>query len=445
MNISNEYRDKLRTAEEAARAVKSGDWVDYGYGMAYPELLDAALAKRRDELTDVKLRGILIYGPLRTVEADPEQKHFIYNSWHCSGYERKLCDKGLCYFTPMIYRNIFWYYKHQVKCNVAFLCATPMDEHGYFNFSVASGVSRAFAEAADIVIIEVNENLPHVYGVEGESIHISEVDMIVEGPHHPMMQIPGRTPGDVDRKIAENVIPYIKNGSTIQLGIGGVPDALGLMIADSDIHDLGMHTEFCTDSFAMLADSGKITNAKKSVLKGKGVFGIAAGTDFMYDWLRDNPGVVASRMDWVNDPYVLAGMDDFISINGCVAVDLYGQVSSESSGTRHISGTGGQLDFVTGAAMSEGGISFLCMPSSFTDKDGKCHSRIKPTFSGDIVTTPRSQAYYIATEHGVVNLSGRSTWERAEELISVAAPEFREELIAAAEKQRIWRRSNKIR
>ena len=230
---------------------------------------------------------------------------------------------------------------------------------------------------------------------------------------------------------------------TIQLGIGGVPDALGMMIAESDLKDLGMHTEFCTDAFYKLHASGKLTNRCKTLDKGKGVFGVAAGTQVLYDWIDDNPGVAAYPIDYVNDPYVIAQLDNFISLNSCIAADLYGQVSSESSGLRHISGTGGQVDFLTGAAMSKGGKAFICMSSTFTDKSGAVQSRIVPHFDGDIVTSPRSQAYYIATEYGVVNLAGATTWERAESLISVAHPDFRDELIKAAEAQRIWRKSNK--
>ena len=443
INYMPEYQKKLRSPEEAVRIVKSGDWVEYGYGMTFPTLLDAALAKRRDELTDVKIRGLYVYDAIQTVECDPEQEHFIYNSWHTSPYERNLCERGLCYYTPMLYRNIFWYYTHQIHSNVAFLQATPMDEHGYFNFSVSSGVSRAFVEGSDFVVIEVNENLPKVYGGDGESIHLSCVDLVVEGEHPPMRQVPSRVPTEEEKQIAHHVIPHICDGATLQLGVGGVPDALGMIIADSDLKNLGMHTEFCSDSFAMLAEKGQLTSRFKSILPNKGIFGIAAGTDFMYDWIRDNPRVVSYRLDWVNNPQLIAKMDNYISINGCIAVDLYGQVSSESSALRHISGTGGQLDFVTGATMSDGGKSFICMSSTYTDKAGVKHSRILPHFNGDIVTTPRSQSYYIATEYGVANLSGRSSWQRAEALVSIAAPEFRDELIRAAEEQHIWRRSNK--
>lgn len=443
MDYRSEYKSKLRTPAQAAQLVKSGDWVDYSINTVFPALCDAALAARRDELENVKIRGNLIYGPIKAVECDTEQEHFIYSSWHTSSYERKLCDKGLCFYDPMLFRNLFWYYKNFLTVNVAFACVSPMDEHGDFSFSVASGAAPAAVEVADIVVVEVNENLPRVHTLGGGSINIADVDYVVEGPHDPIVSVPSREPTPTDKKIAENVIPYIQDGSTIQLGIGGVPDALGMMIAQSDLKDLGMHTEFCTDAFLKLYESGRLTNKRKTIDRGLGVFGIANGTQVLYDWLADNQSFVSARMSYVNDPSVIARLDNFVSLNSCVNIDLYGQISSESNGLRHISGTGGQVDFLTGAAMSKGGKSFICLNSTFTDKDGGEHSRILPHFNGDIVTSPRSQAFYIATENGVVNLAGRSTWERAEMLISVAAPQHRDELIAAAQSQRIWRKSNK--
>ena len=445
MDYISEYKSKLCTPEQAAALVKSGDWVEYGAGVAFPKLCDAALAKRRDELTDVKIRGILCYGPIEAVECDPEQKHFTYNSWHLTGYERKLADRGLCYYQPMLYRNLRWYYDNFLHINVAFVGAAPMDKHGYFNLSIGTGNARAYIDNADVVVIEVLDGLPHAMGGQDESVHISEVDMVVEGEHGQTIQLPSKAPGEVDAKIAANVIPYLCDGATIQLGIGGVPDALGMMIAESDLKDLGMHTEFATDAFYKLFAAGKITNRRKNIDRNKAVFGIAAGTQDLYDWIDCNPGVAAYPISYVNDPDVIAQLDNFISLNSCVGIDLYGQVSSESSGTRQISGTGGQVDFLTGATKSRGGKAFICMSSTFKAKDGTVKSRISPYFNaGDIVTSPRSQAFYIATENGVVNLAGASTWERAEKIISVAAPEFRDELIKAADAQRIWRRSNKV-
>ena len=443
MTAQEEYRAKLRTPEQAVRAVKSGDWVDYTTSLGFPILLDAALAKRRDELTDVKIRGNLLFGPIQTVECDPTREHFCYNSWHCSGYERKLCDKGLCNYIPMIFRNVVPYYRHFLTVNVAMMCVTPMDKHGYFNLCCATGVARGILEKADIVILEVNERLPKIYGGFDESIHISEVDYVVEGEHPPLPQFPIAPPTEEDVKIADLIVPHIVDGATLLLGIGGMPNVVGARLAESDLKDLGMHTELCGDAYYELYKAGKLTNRRKSHQRGKGVTGIVFGSRSLYDWVDQNPGVVVEPLEYVNAPETIGKLDNMISINNCIAVDLYGQVCAESAGLRHISGTGGQLDYLTGAAMSKGGKAFICMTSSFVDKTGVRRSRVLPHFGGDIVTDPRSQAYYIVTEYGAVNLAGRSTWERAELLVSIAHPDFREDLIAAAEKQKIWRKSNR--
>lgn len=443
MDFLSEYRSKLRTPEEAVKVVKSGDWIDYTTALGMPVLLDKALAARKDELFDVKIRGNLLFGPIEVVECDPTQEHFIYHSWHCSSYERKLCDKGLCYYIPMIFRNLSAYYRHFLDVNVAMITVAPMDKHGYFNLSTSTGLAKAILDDADVVIVEINRNMPKLHGGYDQVIHISEVDMIVEGDDHPLLTLPANTPTDIDIKVAENILPHIVDGATIQLGIGGMPDALGKLIAQSDLKDLGMHTELCSDAYYELYKSGKLTNSKKAKHRNKGVLGIAFGSETLYDWLDDNPGIAAYPLEYVNAAEIIAQMDNMVSINSCISADLYGQVCAETSGTRHISGTGGQLDFLTGAAMARGGKAFICMSSTFTDKDGIVRSRVVPHFGGDIITSPRSQSYMMATEYGVVNLVGGSTWERAERMISIAHPDFRDELIAAAEKQKIWRNSNK--
>lgn len=443
MTVFEKYRAKLRTPEQAVQAVKSGDWVDYTSNVCFPALLDAALAKRRDELTDVKIRGNLIFSPIQTVECDPTREHFLYNSWHCSGYERKLCDKGLCNYIPMIFRNVVPYYRHFLTVSVAMMCVTPMDQHGYFNLSCAAGIARGILEKADIVILEVNEHLPRILGGFDESIHIDEVDYVVEGEHPPLPQFPIAQPTEEDIKIADLIVPHIVDGATLQLGIGGMPNVVGARLAESDLKDLGMHTELCGDAYYALYRAGKLTNKRKSLQRGKGVTGIVFGSQDLYEWVDQNPGVVVEPLEYVNAPETIARHENMISINSCIAVDLYGQICAESAGLRHISGTGGQLDYLTGAAMSAGGKAFICMTSSFVDKAGVRRSRVLPHFNGDIVTDPRSQAYYIVTEYGAVNLAGRSTWERAEMLVSIAHPDFRDSLIAAAEEQKIWRKSNR--
>ena len=242
-DYTSEYKRKLRTPEEAARVVKSGDWLDISMGGAFPSLMDEAIAKRKDELRGVKIRGYLIQQPIQMVECDPSREHFIYNSWHMSGYERKLCDRGLCNFNPMVFRNLGAYYDHFLTVNVAITCVTPMNEHGYFNFSVSNASARAVLDKADVVILEVNENLPWVYGGLDDHIHIDDVDMIVEGPHGPLPGIKTPAASETEMKIAEYVVQNMVDGSTLQLGIGSLPNAVGQMIARSDLRDLGIHTE----------------------------------------------------------------------------------------------------------------------------------------------------------------------------------------------------------
>ncbi len=442
-NFTQEYKEKLRTPEDAVQVIKSGDWVDYTSSLGKPVLLDKALAARKEELYDVKIRGNLIDGPIMVAECDESKEHFIYHSWHCSSYERKLCDKGLCYYIPMVFHNNAAYYEFFLKVNVVMVSVSPMDRHGYFNFSVNTGVAAPITRMADIVIVEVNENMPKVHGGYDECIHISEVDYIVEGEHEPFSYGRLMKPTEIDRKISEKIVPYLVDGSTLQLGIGSMPNALGELIAESDLKDLGMHTELCSDAFLSLHKSGKLTNKRKSIDRGKGVFGCAIGSAELFEWLEDNHGVAAYPFEYANRPSIIAQIDNMVSINSCVAVDLYGQVAAESAGARQISGTGGQLDFLIGASASRGGKAFICMSSTYEDKDGKLHSRIRPQFNGDIITSPRSQVYFLATEYGIINLEGRSTWERAEGLISIAHPSFREMLIREAEERKIWRKSNR--
>lgn len=439
----SEYKEKLASPDEAVKVVKSGDWIDYTSCVGKPVLLDQALAKRRDELYDVKIRGNLMAEPIAVAECDEHQEHFTYHSWHCSAYERRLCDRGLCYYIPMVFHNNAAYYEFFLDVNVVMVSVSPMDKHGYFNFSANTGVAAPITRMADIVIVEVNENLPKVHGGYDECIHISDVDYIVEGEHEPFVQgtLPAVT--EVDRKIAANILPHIVDGATLQLGVGSMPNALGELLAESDLKDLGMHTELCSDAYLSLYKAGKLTNRRKNIDKGKGVFGCAVGSSELYEWIDDNHGVAAYPLEYVNRPSVIAQIDNMVSINSCVSVDLYGQVAAESSGSRQISGTGGQLDFLIGASASRGGKAFICMSSVYKDKKGAYHSRVRPQFDGDIITSPRSQVYFLVTEYGAVNLEGRSTWERAEALISIAHPDFREDLVKEAQQRKIWRRSNK--
>ena len=260
-----------------------------------------------------------------------------------------------------------------------------------------------------------------------------------------MPTIPFKTGDEIDSKIAEMIVKEIPNGATLQLGVGGLPNTVGAMIAESDLKDLGMHTEMLVDAFYLMYREGRLTNKLKPIDKDKAVWAFALGSQDMYDWMDDNPFLAGYPVEYVNDPFVISQFDNFISINNCIDIDLFGQISSESSGTHQISGSGGQLDFTDGAYRSRGGKSIIALRSTFHNKKtGQDESRIRPTLlNGTIVTDPRSQAHWVATEYGMVNLMGASTWERAEKLISIAHPKFREDLIKAAEDMKIWRYSNK--
>ena len=446
MGFEEEYRQKLVTADEAVKVVKSGDWVDYGWCNGTPDALDRALAKRTDELTDVKLRGGILMKMPAVFEREDAAEHFCWNSWHMGGIERKLISRGCSFYSPIRYSELPRYYREHIEPDdVVMIVTTPMDAHGFFNFGPNASHLMAAIERAKTVIVEVNKNMPRCLGGFESEIHISKVDYIVEGDDPAIGELPAGGPAtEIDQKVAKLIVDEIPNGACLQLGIGGMPNAVGALIAESDLKDLGVHTEMYVDAFVDIAKAGKITGAKKNIDRFRQTYAFGAGTKKMYDYMNDNPELMSAPVDYTNDVRVIAQIDNFISINNAVDVDLFGQVSAESSGIRQISGAGGQMDFVMGAYLSNGGKSFICLSSTFTDKTGKTTSRIRPTLiEGSVVTDTRPTTEYIVTEYGMVNLKGLSAWERAEKLISIAHPDFRDELIQEAEKMHIWRRTNK--
>ena len=436
MDFQALYKSKLTTAEEAVKLVKSGDWVDYTWCTNHPVALDRALAGRKDELFDVKVRGGVTMWMPEICKADDAGEHFTWNAWHCSGVDRKIISKDMGYFSPIRYSELPRFYRENVDVDVVMVQATPMDAHGNFSFALACSHLKDMMDKAKTIIVEVNRNMPWVYGLTGSEINIRDVDFVVEGDNPPIAQLGGGgEPSDVDKAVANLIVPEIPNGACLQLGIGGMPNAVGSMIAQSDLKDLGVHTEMYVDGFVDIALAGKITGKRKNLDKGRQVYAFAAGTQKLYDYVNRNPDVMAAPVDYTNDVRVLAQLDNFISINNAIDMDLFGQVNAESAGLKHISGTGGQLDFVMGAYLSKGGKSFIAFTS--TAKDDTI-SKIKNILTpGAIVTTSKNDVDYIVTEYGIAHLRGRSLAERAKQLIAIAHPNFRDELTFDARKRGI--------
>lgn len=430
-------QSKFASPEEAVRAVRAGDWVDYGFGGGFPELLDRALAARRDELSEVKIRGGLVIRPrIEAVECDPEQKAFSYYSWHIGDYERKLQSRGLCRFLPMVLRYLPELYRSHIRVDTAFVPVSRPDGEGYCGLGISNYAWRTIFEQARTVIFEINEQLPTLQGVDGSHrVHLSEADFVVEGAHEPLPIRTYKDPSPIDVQIAEHVVREIPNGATLSLGVGGVPFTVAKLLAQSDLTDLGCHTGTISDAFLALHRAGKLTNRLKEVDAGRSTWNLAMGSQELYDWLQAEPDRFRpGDVDYVHSPERMGQISNFISINGGVQLDLMGQENGESAGTRQLSGIGGQMDFLEGAFRSQGGKGFICINSSRVDKTGTRRSNIVPFIpGGSTVSVPRTMIQYVATEYGVVKLSGLSLWERAQAMISVAHPDFREELTQYAQ------------
>lgn len=445
MDYNKIYKQKLISAKEAAKLVKSGDYVDYSWGVLAPHDFDEAFAKEITSLNDIVVRGGVELEKYKIFDADEKNEHFVYNSWHSLGVIRKLAGEGRAFYSPLKYSELPKYYRTSIrKPNVFVTQASPMDEHGYFNFGVSASHLYAAIENSDIVIIEVNKKVPRGLGGYENCVHIKEVDYIIEGSNPEMIALGKPQPSDLDKEVAKFVVEELVDGACLQIGIGGLPTAIGNEIAKSDLKDLGVHTEMYVDSFVELSKAGIITGKKKNIDRGRQVYAFAAGSKELYDFIDNNEELCASPVDYCNGIEQISALDNFMSINSALEIDLNGTVSAESSGIKHISGSGGALDFMLGAYNSKGGKSFVTLHSSRVDKKGKRHSNIVPTLiPGTQPTGCRANTHYIVTEYGMVNLKGQSLWERTEKLISIAHPEFRDELIKEAEKMRIWRKSNK--
>jgi acyl-CoA hydrolase len=423
--------------EQAASFVRSGMWLDYGATHCEPDVFDKALAARKHEVEDVKIRTCLSMRPRAVIEDDPEGKHFHLFSWHFSSYERRKHDLGRCNYSPLNLGEVPDYYRRFLDpIDIAILKTCPMDDGGYFNFGPTNLWQRAVIESAKLVIVEINGEMPYVFGKDN-GVHVSEVDFIIEGDDEPCAELPNPEPTDIDRIVAQRIAAEVEDGSCLQIGIGGMPNAVCALLNDSGVKDLGIHTEMLTDGLGLLYRSGRVTGSRKTLDRGKVVYTFALGSASLYATANRNPHLYCHQVDYTNSPHIIMQNEKVVSINNTTQIDLQGQAASESDGHRHISGTGGQLQFVRGAYASKEGKSFICLSSTY-EKRGERRSRIVFSLTpGNIVTTPRSDVMYVVTEFGMVNLKGKCVAERAKEIIALAHPDFREDLERQAYENRL--------
>jgi len=423
----SKYNSKLVTAEEAVKVIKSGDKIVIQPGCAAPFALINAMVDRKDDLYDVEIYHILIVGDLPYVKLGME-KHFKHKAFFIGGNARKAINEGRAEYIPIFLSEVTMLFKKGViTADVALIHVSPPDEHGFCSYGIDVGNIKTPAEKAHIVIAQVNKEMPR--GLGNSFIHINKIHYIVE-ENAPLLELPQVDPDAstevmaVYDKIGKYVAELIEDGSTLQMGIGAIPDCVMRYIHDK--RDLGIHTEMFSDGIVDLVESGVINGEKKTLHPGKIIAGFCLGTRKSYDFLDNNPIIEFHPQEYVNDPFIIAKNNKMVAINSAIEVDLTGQVCSDSIGTRFYSGIGGQVDFIRGASHSEGGKPIIALPSS--TKDMKI-SRIVPILKpGAGVVTSRGDVHYVVTEFGVAHLFGKTIQERAQELINVAHPKFRDEL-----------------
>jgi len=423
------YKRKVTSAEQAVEAVRSGDRVWIHEGCATPEILVRALLKRARELRDVEINHMLTFGAADYTRPEYEG-HFRHNALFLGANVREAVVEGRADYTPIFLSEIEELFQSgALPLDVAFIQVSPPDEHGYVSLGVGIDCTLTAARCARYVIAEVNEQMPRTLG--DTFLHISKISAIVETSHPlPELQCPPFSP--LQRRIAENVASLVPNGATLQIGIGGIPDAVLSCLRDRK--DLGVHSEMCSDGVIPLIEAGVITGERKTLHRGKVVAGFVLGTKKLFQFIHENPVFEFHPTSYTNDPFVIAQNEKMVAINSAIQVDLTGQVCADSIGTKPYSGFGGQTDFVRGAARSKGGKPIIALPSAC--KDGKV-SRIAPVLDpGAGVVTSRADVHYVVTEHGVAYLHGKTLRQRAEAMIAIADPKFRDSLYEFATRAR---------
>ena len=428
-----EYQQKLTTARKAVEKIEDDSAIIHGLGPAEPPALLAAIADRVREgsLKDIKIHTLLPREHAAKTVLSPDLSDSIQAySWFVGVSDRGPVRVGLSYFVPNYFHQMPRLFQEFVEIDVTVTTVSPMDKAGYFSFGTANDFTSTVARCCKRLIVEVNENMPRVFG--DSLLHISEVDAIVEN-HVPLLEVIPPKPKPEDEIIGKYIAEMVPDGATIQLGFGGIPNSIARYLEGHK--DLGIHTEVFGPGMVDLIEKGVVTGRRKNLHPRKNVFTVAQGTRKMYEFMNDNPSMESYSVSYTNDPAIIARNDNMISINSILEVDLLGQCNAEFLAGSQFSGTGGQLDFVRGAFNSRGGKSILAFYS--TAKDGQA-SRVVPRFEiGTVVTTPRMDTHYLVTEHGVVNLKGKSTRERALDIISIADPKFRDDLLLQAENMRI--------
>jgi 4-hydroxybutyrate CoA-transferase len=425
MGWQEAYRSKIVSAEEAVGRIRSGQRVYLGGGAGVPERLVAALVARANELHDVEIVHLLTFHEAAYVR--PEYaRSFRHNALFIGANVRQAVNEGRADLTPIFLSEIPRLFGDgNLPLDVALIMVSPPDEHGFCSFGVEVGITKPAAHATPLVLAEVNARMPRTLG--DSFIHVSKLDCIIE-VDYPLPEVPQGGMSPVHRKIGRNIAELIPDGATLQLGVGSIPDAV--LAALESKRDLGIHTELFSDGVVGLVERGVITNERKTLHPGKIVAGFLFGSQRLYDFVADNPLIELHPTDYVNDPFIIAQNDNMVSINSALQVDLTGQVCADTIGPRLFSGAGGQIDFVRGAARSRGGRPIIALPSSAR---GGTVSRIVALLDrGAGVVTTRNDVHYIVTEHGVAYLHGKTIRQRAEALISIAGPAFRDELRRAA-------------
>jgi len=425
MSWTDQYKQKVVTASEAVKAVKSGDRIFLTGNCSVPKKILSALVDRASELKDVEINQALTIGSADYVSPEMEG-HIRVNTMFISHNTRQAVQEGRADFTPVLLSEFPLLFKDKVlPVNVAFVHLSPPDPHGYCSFGIEVGLSKSPAESAEIIIAEVNEQMPRTLG--DTFIHVNAIDYIVPVDYElPELTMGGDNPSDTVKNIAGYIAELIPDEATMQMGIGAIPDAVLKHLFDKK--DLGIHTELFSDGVIELVEAGVITNAKKTLHPGKIIAGFILGTKRLYDWVHNNPLIEFLRTEYVNDPFVVSQNNRMVAVNSAIEIDLTGQICADSIGTKLYSGVGGQLDFVYGASRSKGGVPIIALPSTAKD-----FSRIVTTLKqGAGVVTTRNHVHYVVTEYGVATLYGKTIRERAQALINVSHPQFRDELTREA-------------